>query len=496
LCLFLNATISNKEFRNIVIAISNFSQSRRTSSESNTKKKIIEPLLDILGWDTSSSEVELEYPIIMASGTSEVDYALMLENKPIVFVEAKAFETALTPKHALQAISYGKVEDVQWVVLTNGKTLKVFDTKQGKTEKNCLVIEIDLTKLPMQAEDLDLISRSSILSGSIEDAVKRLAATKKAMQNLKQKRQQIAEEFRKILLKITGREVKSRIENLSNQLAAQAIQLFEKQSETFTRERPERGIQQVTRKQLVTKPSGKVVICPSRIAGVEFLKKYNAWGFVTMREEDVPYFALYVGRPESSILYFGEIESVTKPLKSKEDLVKIQETDIETFEPGKRVIHLKPGTLVKLADPIPLKNKRFVPKARLYTTLEKFTQANRIEDLRVKVTLEHHLERIKNPKIKRIATELRDAILKISNDISERTTKSHVIFRTSVNFARIYTQPRGFWLSVKIPKAEFGIPELDVRLLKNPRWTYIRVDEKADLNLLVKAARLAYQRTL
>jgi len=216
---------------------------------------------------------------------------------------------------------------------------------------------------------------------------------------------------------------------------------------------------------------------------------------VNIREENVPYFALYVGRPESSILYFGDIESITKPLKSKEDLVKIQETDIETFEPGKRVIHLKPGTLVKLQDPIPLKNKRFVPKARLYTTLEKLTQASRIEDLRAKVTLEHHLERIKNPKIKRIATELRDAILKISDNIAERTTKSHVIFRTSTNFAGIYAQPRGFWLSIKIPKVEFDIPELDARLHKNPRWTDIRVDEKTSPDLLIKAARLAYERT-
>jgi len=46
------------------------------------------------------------------------------------------------------------------------------------------------------------------------------------------------------------------------------------------------------------------------ISGVEFLKKYNAWGFVTINKR-VPYFALYVGKPESSVLYFGEVESIT-----------------------------------------------------------------------------------------------------------------------------------------------------------------------------------------
>lgn len=485
----------NKKFSTIVTAIENFSKTGWTNSEPNTKKKIIEPLLEILGWDTRSNEVQLEYSIVMASGTSQVDYALILENKPVVFVEAKAFDTALTPKNALQAISYGRVEGTQWVVLTNGKTLKVFDTEQGKNEKDCLVIEVDLTNLPAQAEDLNLISRGSILSGDIGDAVKRLAATKKAIQNLKQKQGQIAEQFKKILVEITGKEVKSRIENLSNQLAAQAIQLFEKQSETVPIETVEKELQLVTRDLLGATPSGRVVICPSKIGGVEFLKKYNAWGFVNMREENIPYFALYVGSPESSVLYFGEIESITKPLKSKEDLVKIQETDIETFEPGKRVIHLKLGTLVKFADPIPLKNNRFVPKARLYTTLEKLVQANCVEDLWQKVTLEHHLKKIRNEKMKKMAGALRNEILKISNDIEERITKSHVLFRTSLNFAGIYSQPRDFWLIVRVPSIELDMPELDAKPQRNPNWTDIRVDERTNLNLLVEAARLAYQRT-
>ena len=487
---------SEKDLRDVVNSIRIFEKIGRTNSEENTKKKIIEPLLELLGWDTRSNEVELEYPIKIGRNPAYVDYALMLEDKPVVLVEAKALAAMLSYDDAEQIISYGRVEGVQWVVLTNGKSLKIFDTKQGKTEKECLVIEIDLTQLPKQAEDLEIISRDSILSGGIEDAVKRLEATKKAIRNLKQKQLQIAKDFEKILLKITGKEVKNRINSLANQLAEQAIQLFERQVETIAEKKYGNGIQLITRKELAMKTAGKVVICPSRIDGVEFLKKYNAWGFVRMREEEVPYFALYVGRPESSILYFGEIESITKPLESKEDLVKIQEKDIETFEPGKRVIHLKPGTLVKFEDPIPLKNRRFVPKGRLYTTLERLTEARCIEDLwnLKEITVNQHLDTIKNPKLRKMASELRNAILNFSSNIKERTTKSRVLFRTSVNFAEIYTQPRGFWLSVKIPKDEFDIPGLDARPQPNPKWTDIRVDEKTNLNLLIQAAKLAYKR--
>jgi len=143
----------------------------------------------------------------------------------------------------------------------------------------------------------------------------------------------------------------------------------------------EKDVPLIARKELAVKIPGPVVICPSKIEGVEFLKKYNAWGFISMTEKRIPYFALYVGRPESSVLYFGEIESITQPLRSREELIKIQEKDTELFEPGKRVIHLKPGTLVRFKDPIPLKGKKSAPRGLRYTTLEKLVQANHIDDL-------------------------------------------------------------------------------------------------------------------
>ena len=376
----MTAAPSNKELSSIVTAIGNFSKTTWTSSESNTKKKIIEPLLEILWWDPRRNEVMLEYPIRIGSTTKYVDYALMLEDKPVVLVEAKPFDTTLSYDDSGQIISYGRVEDVQWVVLTNGRKLKVLDTKEGKHEKECLVTEVDLERLPIQANDLNLISRESILTGDIEAATKRLAATKHAIRNLKLKQQQIAEEFKKILLKITGKDAENRVAIISKQLAEQTIHLFEKQVETVTGPMPTREVPLIPRSKLAVKPAGDVVLCPSKIEGVEFLKKYNAWGFVTIGRK-IPYFALYVGRPESSVLYFGEIESITQPLKSKKDLGKIQMQDTETFETGKRVIHLKPRTLVKFEDPIPLKNKRTAPRGLRYTTLEKLMQAQSISEL-------------------------------------------------------------------------------------------------------------------
>ena len=364
----------------IVSAIDSFSKTDFISSEANTKKKIIEPLLEFLGWDTRGSEVILEYPVRIGSTTKHVDCALMLENKPVVLAEAKPYDATLSDDDSAQIISYGRIEDVQWVVLTDGQELKVFNTSVGKTEKECLVIEVNLKKAPEQAQYLNLVSRESILTGEIEATAKRLAAARSALLNLRQKEGELSQKYKEILLNMTGTNIEKRVENISKQLAKQTIQMFEKQTEMVPERVPESEIQLITRNSLLAKPSGEVVLCPSKAEGVEFLKKYNAWGFVTMSKH-VPYFALYVGKPFSSVLYFGEIESITQPLESREDLARIQEKDTATFQTGKRVIHLKPGTLVQFKDPVPLKNRRTAPRGLRYTKLEKLTRAMYTEEL-------------------------------------------------------------------------------------------------------------------
>lgn len=113
-----------------------------------------------------------------------------------------------------------------------------------------------------------------------------------------------------------------------------------------------------------------------------------------------------------------------------------------------------------------------------------------------KVPVEQHLEKIKNEKMKKIAVELREAIRNISEDVEEKTSLYYILFKTTVNFADIYPQKRGFWLDVKIPRSEFKMEGLDVGKHKDPVWTHIRVNENTDLSLLVEAAKKAYERTL
>ena len=170
---------------NYVRSIKEFAQTDMVSSEANTKKKIVEPLLELLGWDLQSNEVRLEYPVRIGTKPNYVDYALILEQKPVVLVEAKPFGVILTSDHSRQIISYGRVEGVQWVVLTNGKSLSIFNTTLGVSEEECSVTKVDLETLPKRMKHLQLISRESVLTGEIEQASEHLKATRRAIRNIR-----------------------------------------------------------------------------------------------------------------------------------------------------------------------------------------------------------------------------------------------------------------------------------------------------------------------
>lgn len=366
----------------LISDIQEFSQTDLPRSETNTKKKIIEPLLDVLGWDTRSNDVTLNYPIRIGTSTNYVDYALSLEGKLVLLIEAKPYDDDLTSRDSSQIISYGLVERIRWTALTNGRVLKIFDIDRGNTEHECLVVEVDLTKRSSELEYLKLISRQSISTREIEEASTRLLSTRRAITNLKQKHEEAEEDLVNVLLKYTGVQAESRVREISSQLVTQIVQLLEKKVEVKPPLELEGETRPIYRKELISKPSGDVVICSSRVEAVEFLKKYNAWGFINISERHSPkYFSLYVGTPNSSVLYFGEIDSITQPLDFMYDLQKISQEEMSTFEKGKQVVYLKPGTLVELKDPIPLKDPRKAPRHLRYTTLSKLIKAEYLEDL-------------------------------------------------------------------------------------------------------------------
>ncbi len=91
--------------------------------EQQTIHFLIHPVLNALGWHTNDlKRVRYEFPV----GRGRVDMALLREDKPIVFVEAKALGTELGEKESEQLGGYCYHKGVPTALLTNGVEWRVY----------------------------------------------------------------------------------------------------------------------------------------------------------------------------------------------------------------------------------------------------------------------------------------------------------------------------------------------------------------------------------
>jgi hypothetical protein len=140
-----------------------------------TRTIFIAVMLQALGWDvTDPDEVHEEYPTI--DGKS-VDYALKIDEKPVLFLEAKPLNDPLTDvKSITQVVGYAANAGVAWCVLTNGVMYKVYYSyaKAEAPEKLAFEVSVDPREnqgMPVQqiAERLSLLSRDSMGKGVLDE---------------------------------------------------------------------------------------------------------------------------------------------------------------------------------------------------------------------------------------------------------------------------------------------------------------------------------------
>jgi hypothetical protein len=137
-----------------------------TLGEQNTKAALIEPVLRSLGWDVEDvDEVHREYK--QRSMDNPVDYALMLEDRPVLFVEAKGLRENLDDRRwAGQILGYAAVAGVEWVLVTNGDEYRIYNTHAPVPVQDKLFRSARVSD-PGTAPELllDLVSRSQMAEG-------------------------------------------------------------------------------------------------------------------------------------------------------------------------------------------------------------------------------------------------------------------------------------------------------------------------------------------
>jgi hypothetical protein len=163
--------------------------------EENTKVKLVQPFLELLGWDLYSTEVALEYTVPMASGSTHVDYALLVGDSPVVFVEAKPVRSTLSDNEIQQLRSYMRQElDVDWGILTNGKSFEVLTKNRHQNGgEEVSVVQFDLDDLSENPAVLELLTKDSIRSGKSSKIAEQVAETNRAIRYLQANEDRVTE---------------------------------------------------------------------------------------------------------------------------------------------------------------------------------------------------------------------------------------------------------------------------------------------------------------
>ena len=140
----------------------------RDVNEADTVVVVTDLLADLLGYD-KYTEITREYAI---RGTV-CDLAIKIDDQPKLLIEVKAIGLDLKDQHVRQAIDYAAKEGIEWAVLTNGATWKIYRVVFAKPIDQELVIEINLLSLnPRLPAHLDLLfplTREGMLKAALND---------------------------------------------------------------------------------------------------------------------------------------------------------------------------------------------------------------------------------------------------------------------------------------------------------------------------------------
>lgn len=137
--------------------------------EQNTKATLIVPVLRALGWNVEDlDEVHLEYKF--KSPDKPVDYALMLQRKPVLFIEAKGLDEDLNDRRwASQIVSYAAVAGVEWVMLTNGDGYRIYNAHAPVALDEKLFRSIQISGDAREAADaLRLLTKDELRRKSLQ----------------------------------------------------------------------------------------------------------------------------------------------------------------------------------------------------------------------------------------------------------------------------------------------------------------------------------------
>jgi len=368
--------------------------------EENTKVKLVQPFLELLGWDLYSTEVALEYTIPMASGSTHVDYALLVGDSPVVFVEAKPVRSSLTDDEIQQLRSYMRQElDVDWGILTNGQSFEVLTKSRDQNGgEEVSVVQFELDDLTENPGVLELLTKESIRSGKSDEVAEQVAATNRAISSLQANEDSVTDAVTEAVENEVGEltidleeQAREFVQGLGSVLREQRQFVSDEPADNTEKEPDEaddsseeinakrsRIAGKIARSEIEGDGDTRVAVFPTKESGVPFLKENEAWGFVRVGKE-FDYVVMYVTDDVREVKYIGRVADIVDPADAELIREPADYKDAAKIADGKKVITFEPGSLHELEDPIPFESK--YPQGLRYTTLEKLRTAETTDEL-------------------------------------------------------------------------------------------------------------------
>jgi predicted transport protein len=142
--------------------------------ETPTRTIFVDPILEALGWDVRDpDDVQLEYPTI--DGKS-VDYALKINGKPLLLVEAKGMNDSLGDvKDITQTTGYAANDGIVWCILTNGVRWRVYRSIEQCPAPEKLMYEVSYDPVDLDGMSLEQVadkfrrfSRDQMAQGTLD----------------------------------------------------------------------------------------------------------------------------------------------------------------------------------------------------------------------------------------------------------------------------------------------------------------------------------------
>jgi len=197
-----------------------------TFSEADVSSKFILPLLDILGWNINDID-EVKEQRRTLSGP--VDYALAVNRKARLVVELKKFTEELDgyrevrghkETFAEQATRYAWHLKVEWVVLTNFKEIRLYNSYYKNPAKG-LRLQIRYTQFHSDFDKLWILSRERVKSGEL-DRIERKAERKNideaVLEDLLEIRRLLSERIRSDKPSLTLESIKETVQRIMDRL--------------------------------------------------------------------------------------------------------------------------------------------------------------------------------------------------------------------------------------------------------------------------------------